>query len=218
MSIRVLAFGDDHGTPQMIRHLPPGALVGIVAAAIRPQQHAELARLAAAQGVPFLIQPRPTSLAYASFEEQVRDLAPELILVYSYSMLLHAEVLCIPRRGAINIHGALLPEYRGPNPMQWALLNGETETGVTLHYMTTECDAGDIIAQRRVPILFTDTWRDVLARVTEATNTLLSEELSQLLSGVSAGPRMRPGPVATCGGVQRMAGSTGVGACCTYIT
>lgn len=183
MSIHVLAFGDDYGIPQLIRHLPPGVLVGIVAAAIRPQQHAELARLAAAQGVPFLIQPRHTSPAYAAFVEQVGDLAPELILVNSYSMLIRPDVLRISRLGTVNIHGALLPEYRGANPMQWALLNGATETGVTMHHMTAECDAGDIIAQRRVPILFTDTWRDVLARIAEATEPLLSEELPRLLSG-----------------------------------
>ena len=145
--MRILAFGDDGGIPRLIRHLPQGVLVGIVGAEIRPQQHPELRWLAEAQGVPLLIQPRLTSPAYPAFIEQARTLAPDLILVNSYSMLLRPDILSIPRYGAVNIHGALLPQYRGCNPIQWALLNNETATGVTMHYMTAEFDAGDIIPQ-----------------------------------------------------------------------
>jgi RimJ/RimL family protein N-acetyltransferase len=96
-------------------------------------------------------------------------------------MLIRQEILSIPRLGAVNIHGALLPQYRGCNPIQWALLNNESETGPTMHYMATEFDAGDIIAQRRVPIHIHDTWCDVLKRIGESTEVMLAEQVPKLL-------------------------------------
>lgn len=186
VDVRILACGDEAGIPQLIRYLPEQLLVGIIGAEIRPHQHPELRRLAEAQGVPLLIQPRHTSPAYPAFVEQVRALAPDLILVNSYSMLIRPEILAIPRLGGVNIHGALLPQYRGANPIQWALLNDETETGVTMHYMTAEFDTGDIISQRRVPIFFEDTWLDIQARIAAATEAMLAEELPRLLDGTCA--------------------------------
>jgi len=184
--IRALLFGDPDGLPVLLRALPRACACGLVGAGIRPRQHAVLRQLADEHKLPLLIQPKASSPEYNDFSERVRSLVPDLILTHSYSMRLAPDILAIPKYGAVNVHGGLLPQYRGCNPIQWALLNRELETGVTMHHMTSEVDAGDIIAQRRVPILFTDTWRDVLARVTEATDTLLSEELGQLLSGVSA--------------------------------
>src|SRR4029078_1712177 len=112
----------------------------------------------------------------------VRELAPDLILVNSYSMLLPPEILSIPRFECVNVHGAPLPKYRGSNPIQWAIINNETETGVTMHYMTAEFDAGDIIAQRRVPIGPEDTWLDVRGRVAAATRELLREEIPRVIA------------------------------------
>ncbi|NLG33308.1 MAG: GNAT family N-acetyltransferase, partial [Syntrophomonadaceae bacterium] len=88
-------------------------------------------------------------------------------------------------KGAINIHGALLPEYRGANPIQWAILNEENVTGVTMHYMTEQFDAGDIVAQRKVPIFFEDTWIDVQARIAEASEQMLKDEIPKLLEGTN---------------------------------
>lgn len=183
--MRILVFGDEYGVPQTIRHLPRGVLVGIAAAEVRPHKHPELRRLADSLRVPLLIQSRNTSPAHPAFIERVRALVPDLILVNSYSMIIHPEVLAIPRLGAVNIHGALLPQYRGANPTQWALLNGEVETGVTMHHMIAEVDAGDIIAQRRVAIYFEDTWRDIQARTASATDAMLAEELPKLLNGMA---------------------------------
>jgi methionyl-tRNA formyltransferase len=179
---RILLFGDDLGLPGLIKVIPVELICGLVGAEIRPHQHPELYQLAEAQGVPLLIQPRATSAAYPAFVEKVRNLAPDLIVVNSYSMLIRPAILAIPQLGGVNIHGALLPQYRGCNPIQWALLNDETETGVTMHYMTAEFDAGDIIAQRRVPIYFEDTWRDIQARIGTATETMLAEEIPRLLT------------------------------------
>jgi methionyl-tRNA formyltransferase len=176
-------FGDDVGLPRLLRLLPPGAVQAAVRAGIRPAQEGPLARLCSAADVPLLVQPRVDAAAYPSFAGAVERLAPDFILVDSYSMLLPAELLAIPTRGALNVHGALLPAYRGANPTQWALLNDERETGVTIHCMTEEFDAGDIVAQSRVPIRFEDTWVDIHARIRQATEALLAEQLPRILEG-----------------------------------
>ncbi len=186
MSLRVVGFGDGYGLPQLQRHMPAGALVALVGAVIRPQYLAQLQELADALDIPFLVQPLRTSPNYPQFTTTLAALEPDLIMVNSYSMKLHPDVLAIPRRGGVNVHGALLPEYRGSNPIQWALLNNEPETGVTLHYMDANFDTGDIIAQRRVPIFLADTWRDVQARVLTTAEDLLAEELPGLLSGTNS--------------------------------
>jgi methionyl-tRNA formyltransferase len=188
----VVLFGDDVGMPRMLRLLPAGCVRAAVMAAIRPGQRDHLEPLCAAADVQLLVQPRLADPGRASFVRTIERLAPDVILVDSYSMLLPPEVLAIPRRGAFNVHGALLPAYRGANPTQWALLNDERETGVTIHVMTEEFDAGDIVAQRRVPIRFDDTWLDVHARVGAATEELLAEELRGILSGAHQRHRQDP--------------------------
>jgi Methionyl-tRNA formyltransferase len=179
---KVLLFGDSWGVPLLVQSISSELICGIVAAEIRPQYHDELARLAAAQHVPFLVQPRRQSASYDQFVDQVRALAPDLVTVNSYSMLLHSELLEIPRLGCLNLHPALLPKYRGSNPLQWVIINNERETGVTMHYMNSEFDAGDIIAQRRVPIGPEDTWLDVRGRVAAATRELLREEIPRVIA------------------------------------
>jgi methionyl-tRNA formyltransferase len=186
MTRHVLVFGDTPGVRQALRVIPPEMVCGLVAAEIRPQYHHELELLAADRAIPLLIQPRVTATSYVEFVKGVRRLAPDLMLVNSYSMLVREDVLSVPARGAINVHMALLPEYRGCNPIQWALLNDELETGVTMHYMSSEFDAGDIIAQRRIPILFTDTWCSVLGRLRDVTEDLLIEELPKVFAGTNA--------------------------------
>ena len=181
--MRILAFGDYFGIPQLQRLLPAQMLVGVVGAEIRPNYLGFLKDIAAECSVPFLVQPRSSSPMHQAFVERVRELAPDLIIVHSYSMLIRQEVLAIPRFGGVNIHGALLPQYQGCNPTQWALLNNEHETGVTMHYMDANFDTGDIIAQRRVPIFFEDTWRDIQARIGKAAEAMLAEELPNLLNG-----------------------------------
>jgi methionyl-tRNA formyltransferase len=183
---RILIFGDTEGVRQSLAVIPPAMVCGVVAAEIRPQYHRELQSRAADRRIPLLIQPLVASSSYPEFVGEVEKLAPDLIFVNSYSMLVRPDVLSVPPRGAINVHMALLPEYRGCNPIQWALLNGETETGVTMHYMSPEFDAGDIIAQRRIPIFFGDTWCSILSRLQETTERLLREELPRVFDGTNA--------------------------------
>jgi methionyl-tRNA formyltransferase/RimJ/RimL family protein N-acetyltransferase len=183
MASCVLVFGNDIGLPQSLRHLPSDVVCGIVAAEIRPHEHKALRDIAEYLHLPFIIQPRVRSPEYPTFVQKVKQINPDLIFVNAYSMLLRPEVLAIPRYGAVNVHEALLPKYRGPNPIQWALLNDETETGVTMHYMDEHFDTGDIIAQQRVPIYFDDTWQDVQERIFLKTDSMFKEEIPKLLAG-----------------------------------
>jgi len=88
---------------------------------------------------------------------RIADLTPDFVFSFYYRRMLGAPILALPRRGALNMHGSLLPRYRGRAPVNWAVLHGERETGATLHYMIARPDAGDIVAQQAVPILPDDT-------------------------------------------------------------
>ena len=181
--MRILIFGDTFGIRQLLRHIAVDRLVGIVGAVIRPQYHTELAIIAESHALPLLIQPKVDSADYASFRVAVTQLAPDLIWVNSYSMILRQDILNTSRLGGINIHGALLPKYRGCNPTQWAILNGETKTGVTMHEMSSGLDEGAVIDQLVVPLFFEDTWQTVSARVSTATDELIVANLVNIFAG-----------------------------------
>ena len=116
---------------------------------------------------------------------RVKALAPDFLFSFYYRMLLAAPLLAVPGRGALNMHGSLLPRYRGRAPVNWAVLHGERETGATLHYMTPKADAGDIVAQSRVPILPDDTAREVFDKVTVAAEVALDGVLPALMAGTA---------------------------------
>jgi methionyl-tRNA formyltransferase len=118
--------------------------------------------------------------------ERVRAIAPDFILSFYYRNMIKPVVLAIPRRGALNLHGSFLPRYRGRVPVNWAVINGETETGATLHYMVEKPDAGDIVDQEKVEILFTDTAHDVFGKVTQAAATVIARAWPQLVAGTAA--------------------------------
>jgi methionyl-tRNA formyltransferase len=115
--------------------------------------------------------------------ELLHELAPDLLLSFYYRNMIRAEVLEIPRLGALNLHGSYLPKYRGRVPVNWAVINGETETGATLHYMVAKPDAGDIVDQEKVAIEFTDTAFDVFNKVTDAAVRVLSRCYQPLIEG-----------------------------------
>lgn len=112
-------------------------------------------------------------------------LRPELILSCYYRSLLPPAVLALPRLGAFNIHGSLLPRYRGRAPVNWAVLHGETETGATLHVMTEQVDAGDIVDQQAVPIGADDIAADVQSRVRAAAVQVLGRQFEALCAGTA---------------------------------
>lgn len=117
--------------------------------------------------------------------ERVRALAPDFIFSFYYRKMLGSALLAIPRRGALNMHGSLLPKYRGRVPVNWAVLHGESETGASLHYMEVKPDAGDLVAQTAVPILGDDTAFEVFQKVTVAAELTLSRALPQLIAGTA---------------------------------
>ncbi|MGP8033502.1 MAG: formyltransferase [Steroidobacteraceae bacterium] len=125
----------------------------------------------------------PANAATAELKSRVRSLQPDFLFSFYYRSLLSAALLGSARHGALNMHGSLLPKFRGRAPVNWAILKGERETGATLHYMVEQADAGDIVDQMSVPILVDDDARTVLAKVTVAAETILARSLPALLAG-----------------------------------
>jgi methionyl-tRNA formyltransferase len=119
------------------------------------------------------------------FIARIAALEPDLLFSFYYRQMLAAELLAIPTRGALNMHGSLLPRYRGRVPVNWAVIKGERETGATLHYMVEKPDAGDIVVQQAVPILPDDTAFDVFNKVTVAAEMALDRILPPLLAGTA---------------------------------
>ena len=117
------------------------------------------------------------------FIEQARALAPDLLVLASYGKILPPSLLAIAPLGNWNLHASLLPKYRGASPIQYAILNGETETGVTLMEMVAEMDAGDIYLQAREPILPDDDYGRLESRLAERAAELLMEGLQRLQAG-----------------------------------
>ena len=131
-------------------------------------------------GMP-VIAPRDPNLS--EVVERVRSAAPDIVFSFYYRQLLGPRLLALPRLGAFNIHGSLLPRYRGRAPVNWAILHGERETGATLHEMTAKPDAGRIVDRERVPILPNDVAREVFDKVTLAAEIVLERSLPSLLAG-----------------------------------
>jgi methionyl-tRNA formyltransferase len=139
-----------------------------------------VAELAALHGIPTITPDNPNTPEVVA---QIRALQPDLFFSFYYREMLKRELLEIPWRGALNMHGSLLPKYRGRVPVNWAIIHGETETGSTLHYMTEKPDNGNIVAQQAVPILPNDTALQVFQKVTVAAEMALNDCLPDLLAG-----------------------------------
>lgn len=133
-------------------------------------------------GIPVLV---PADVNAPPVVERIASLAPELIFSFYFRQVVKPVLLAIPSRGALNLHGSLLPRYRGRCPVNWALVHGETETGVTLHHMEPTPDTGDIVAQRRVPIADDDTAGTLTRKLGDAARELLRDTLPALLAGTA---------------------------------
>jgi methionyl-tRNA formyltransferase len=119
----------------------------------------------------------------AEVEKEVAKLRPDLIFSFYYRAMLPMSVLKHARLGAFNMHGSLLPKFRGRAPLNWAIVKGERETGVTLHEMVEKPDAGRIVDMQAVPIGPDDTAVPVFHRMTEATEAVLKRSLPALVKG-----------------------------------
>ncbi len=117
--------------------------------------------------------------------EEMRQSAPDLIIVCGWQRLLSDEILQIPPKKTVGFHSSLLPKYRGRAPVNWAILMGEKETGVTMFYLDPEADTGDIIGQRAFPILLDDDCRTIYEKSAKAASQLLLETLPLIKKGTA---------------------------------
>jgi methionyl-tRNA formyltransferase len=147
-------------------------------------------------GIPYLT----TDISLPKNVERVRTIGPDFLFSFYYRNMITPAVLEIPRRGAFNLHGSYLPKYRGRAPVNWAVINGERETGATLHDMVDKPDAGAIVDQERVEIAFTDTALDVFIKVTEAAVTVIARAWPLLREGRAASNPMNLAEGAYFGG------------------
>lgn len=142
-----------------------------------------VAERAEALGLP-LFQPR--TLRTPEVFEALRAAAPDVIVVAAYGRILPPEVLALPRHGCVNVHGSILPRYRGAAPVQWAVIRGESETGVTLMRMDEGLDTGPILAIRTTPVAEDDTAATVYDRLAGIGAELLAASLPGILAGTIA--------------------------------
>jgi len=128
----------------------------------------------------------PLNVNSAESLQQIRALAPDLVLVAAYGQILKPELLELPAGGCINLHASLLPAHRGAAPIQWAIANGELETGATVMYMNERMDAGDIIAQLPVPIDEDDTAGSLHDKLARAASPLVLDAIDAIEQGTAA--------------------------------
>lgn len=141
--------------------------------------YASVAKAAAEMDVPVFA---PEDVNHPLWVNRIRELAPDVIFSFYYRTLLSDDILQLPSFGAFNLHGSLLPRYRGRAPVNWVLVNGETQTGVTLHKMVSRADAGDIVAQSVVAIDEEDTALTLHGKCRTAAAALLAQQLPLIRS------------------------------------
>ncbi|MEA1927193.1 MAG: bifunctional UDP-4-amino-4-deoxy-L-arabinose formyltransferase/UDP-glucuronic acid oxidase ArnA, partial [Candidatus Auribacterota bacterium] len=141
-----------------------------------------VAELAALHDIPVYA---PDNINHPLWVARIKEMAPDIIFSFYYRKMVSKKILDIPARGALNLHGSLLPAYRGRSPINWVLVNGESETGVSLHYMTPHPDDGDIVDQVAIPISDEDTALTLFKKAVEASRGLLDEVLPLLEKGTA---------------------------------
>ena len=141
---------------------------------------ASVAKLCADQHIPYIT---PSANDLDALIPKLQALAPDYIFSFYYRHMIPAQILACAKITALNMHGSLLPKYRGRAPVNWAILHGETETGATLHIMETKPDAGDIVGQASVSIGPDETATDVFGKVSQAAVKVITEALPKLIQG-----------------------------------
>jgi methionyl-tRNA formyltransferase len=139
-----------------------------------------VAKLCTARHIPFVT---PNTNELPKLLPKLQTLAPDYIFSFYYRHLIPQKLLACAKIAALNMHGSLLPKYRGRAPVNWAILHGETETGATLHLMETKPDAGAIVGQQTIQIGPNDTATIVFQKVTQAAQAVLHQVLPELIRG-----------------------------------
>lgn len=138
--------------------------------------------LAEAQHLPVFTPPTVNAPEWIA---RIAAWQPDFVFSFYYRKILPKEILALPRRGALNLHGSLLPKYRGRCPVNWVLIHDERTTGVTLHYMEEKPDRGDIVAQRAVPIGDSDTALTLFRKLTDAAAAVMRDTYPLLCAGTA---------------------------------
>ena len=182
--VRVLFYGTpDFALPTLEALLAGHEVVGVVTQPDRPAgrgqrlQPSPVKRRAEAAGVPVL---QPARLRDPGWPERLAALGAEVAVVVAFGQILPRPVLDVPRRGSINVHASLLPRYRGAAPIAWAIIRGETETGITTFQMDPGMDTGQILLQARTPIASEETAGELAARLSRLGATVLLGTLERL--------------------------------------
>ncbi|NJN69892.1 MAG: methionyl-tRNA formyltransferase [Nitrospira sp.] len=172
-SLEALLRSDDH-------------VVGVVSQPDRPKGRGQqlvappVKLVAERAGIPVL---QPLKIRTPEFLQALSSWQPDLIAVAAYGRILHTPILSLPPKGCVNVHGSLLPKYRGAAPVQWAIINGESETGITTMLMDEGMDTGAILLQERLKIMSDDTTGTLAPRLAEMGGRLLVETIAHLKAG-----------------------------------
>ncbi len=137
-----------------------------------------VAKLCEEKKIPYIT---PSANQLMDLVPQIQKLAPDYLFSFYYRHMIPAELLACAKIAALNMHGSLLPKYRGRAPVNWAILHGETETGATLHIMEIKPDAGDIVGQSAVTIDLNETATEVFGKVSQAAVTVMNQVLPELV-------------------------------------
>lgn len=177
--VKIVAFCDESSVADIVELTTAHTLLCAVAFN-RPKAQ----RMANELGVQWRIHGRKGSAEEAAILGDLTRFAPDLVFSWSYGLRIPKLILDLPVIGAINIHGGLLPEWRGANILNWVLVNGATETGVTAHWLTEGFDEGPIIARRAIAIDFLDTARTLGDKLRQLSGQLLSSILTDIETGI----------------------------------
>jgi methionyl-tRNA formyltransferase len=139
-----------------------------------------VAKFCQEKSIPYIT---PSATELVDLAPKLQALSPDYIFSFYYRYMIPAQILACARIAALNMHGSLLPKYRGRAPVNWAILHGETQTGATLHIMEAKPDAGDIVGQSAVSIGPDETATDVFSKVSEAAVAVINEALPSLMKG-----------------------------------
>jgi methionyl-tRNA formyltransferase len=185
--LRIVFMGSpEFAVPSLRAAMTSCAVAAVVAQPDKPKGRGQsveapaVARVAREAGLPLL---QPPSVRRPEVQEQLRGLQADLFLVVAYGKILPPEVLSIPRLGCVNVHASLLPRYRGAAPIQWSLIRGETETGVTLMKLDAGMDTGPMLVQERTAIAENETAGQLAVRLAELGAGCLQRALPDLEAG-----------------------------------
>ena len=188
MTMRIVFMGTpDFAVPSLEALLKSDdQVVGVVTQPDRPKGRGQavipspIKVVCQREGIPML---QPLKMKAPEFMEALRQWKPDVVAVTAFGRILPPAILALPPRGCINVHGSLLPKYRGAGPVQWAVINGERETGITTMMMDEGMDTGNMLLQERVVIRPDDTAGTLALRLGEVGGRLLVDTLRQLKAG-----------------------------------